>query len=89
AVAPRPVAATPAAAQLPLDVLLADDHPASLTLLQGQLEHLGHRVTCAGNGLQAYQLWREGDFDLLIVDCNMPLMNGYQLAEAIRRSEGS
>ncbi len=89
AVAPRPVAATPAAAQRPLDVLLADDHPASLTLLQGQLEHLGHRVTCAGNGLQAYQLWREGDFDLLIVDCNMPLMNGYQLAEAIRRSEGS
>ncbi|MGE8350382.1 MAG: ATP-binding protein [Pseudomonas protegens] len=73
--------------QLPLDILLADDHRASLTLLQEQLEYLGHRVTCAGDGLQAYEHWQEGDFDLLIVDCNMPLMNGYQLAEAIRRNE--
>lgn len=77
----------PAATQLPLVVLLADDHPASLSLLQGQLEHLGHRVTCAWDGAQAYQLWREGDFDLLIVDCNMPSMDGYQLAKAIRQSE--
>ncbi|MEN5089836.1 response regulator [Pseudomonas protegens] len=77
----------PQANQLPLDILLADDHRASLTLLQEQLEYLGHRVTCAGDGRQAYEQWQKGDFDLLIVDCNMPLMNGYQLAEAIRRNE--
>ncbi|WP_256674583.1 response regulator [Pseudomonas sp. LD120] len=74
-------------AGLPLDILLADDHPASLTLLQGQLEYLGHRVSCAENGLQAYQQWQDGDFDLLIVDCNMPAMNGYQLTKAIRQDE--
>ncbi|WP_123727075.1 response regulator [Pseudomonas protegens] len=77
----------PRANHLPLDILLVDDHRASLTLLQEQLESLGHRVTCAADGLQAYEQWQEGDFDLLIVDCNMPLMNGYQLAGAIRRNE--
>ncbi|QIH09920.1 MULTISPECIES: response regulator [unclassified Pseudomonas] len=71
----------------PLDILLADDHPASLVLLRGQLEYLGHRVTSAADGLQAYQQWKSGDFDLLIVDCNMPVMNGYELAEAIRQDE--
>ncbi|PYC08258.1 hybrid sensor histidine kinase/response regulator [Pseudomonas protegens] len=81
---PAPV---PQANRLPLDILLADDHHASLTLLQEQLEYLGHRVTCVGDGVQAYEQWQEGDFDLLIVDCNMPLMNGYQLAETIRRHE--
>ncbi|NBF03728.1 response regulator [Pseudomonas sp. Fl5BN2] len=77
----------PQVTHLPLDVLLADDHSASLMLLREQLEYLGHRVTCAEDGLQAYELWREGDFDLLIVDCNMPVMDGYQLAKAIRQSE--
>ncbi|BAQ76009.1 sensor histidine kinase/response regulator [Pseudomonas sp. Os17] len=75
------------ATAVPLDVLLADDHRASLTLLQGQLEYLGHRVTCASDGRQAFELWRQGDFDLLILDCNMPSMDGYQLAEAIRQHE--
>ncbi|MGE8412494.1 MAG: response regulator [Pseudomonas sp.] len=88
-VAPVPVAEEPAhqIASPPLDILLADDHPASLVLLHGQLEYLGHRVTCAEDGMQAYRLWQAGDFDLLIVDCNMPGMNGCQLAEAIRRDE--
>ncbi|MFK3793158.1 response regulator [Pseudomonas piscis] len=86
---PAPVIEEPVRqlASPPLDILLADDHPASLALLQGQLEYLGHRVTCAEDGTQAYQLWLAGDFDLLIVDCNMPGMNGYQLTAAIRRDE--
>ncbi len=86
---PAPTIEEPArqTASPPLDILLADDHPASLVLLQGQLEYLGHRVTCAEDGAQAYRLWQAGDFDLLIVDCNMPGMNGYQLTTAIRRDE--
>ncbi|MGC5701083.1 response regulator [Pseudomonas sp. NFXW11] len=85
--APSPGETLAASTGAPLDILLADDHHASLTLLQDQLEYLGHRVTCAEDGMQAYQLWLEGDFDLLILDCNMPSMDGYQLARAIRRSE--
>lgn len=79
--------ALPTHPHLPLNILVADDHPANRMLLQGQLEQLGHRVTCAEDGLLAYRLWKIGDFDLLIIDCNMPIMNGYQLARAIRRSE--
>jgi two-component system sensor histidine kinase EvgS len=56
-------------------------------LLTQQLEHLGHQVEVASDGLQALQLWHPGDFDLVITDCNMPVLNGYGLARQIRELE--
>ncbi|PLV61041.1 transporter substrate-binding domain-containing protein [Erwinia sp. B116] len=69
----------------PLNVLITDDHPTNRLLLRHQLETLGHRVTEAEDGIRALQLWQPQRFDLLITDCNMPYMDGYQLADAIRR----
>jgi two-component system sensor histidine kinase EvgS len=71
----------------PLNVLVVDDHPANRLLMCQQLEFLGHRFSVAENGSSGLDLWRDGQFDLVIVDCNMPLMNGYELTRAIRQHE--
>ncbi|MBD9500205.1 transporter substrate-binding domain-containing protein [Pseudomonas sp. PDM17] len=70
-----------------LKVLVVDDHVANRMLLTQQLEHLGHQVEVASDGSQALQLWHPGDFDLLITDCNMPVLNGYGLARRVRELE--
>lgn len=71
----------------PLRVLVVDDHPANRLLMCQQLEFLGHHFSIAENGCSGLERWKEGDFDLVIVDCNMPLMNGYELTRAIRQLE--
>ncbi|WP_133623825.1 transporter substrate-binding domain-containing protein [Erwinia sp. LJJL01] len=71
----------------PLSILIVDDYPANLLLLEKQLSLLGHRVVGASNGAQAMSRWQEAPFDVVITDCNMPLMSGYQLAQAIRAAE--
>jgi two-component system sensor histidine kinase EvgS len=73
--------------QAPLRVLVVDDHPANRLLMCQQLEFLGHRFSIAENGCDGLELWKHGHFDLVIVDCNMPLMNGYELTRAIRQHE--
>lgn len=70
-------------------VLAVDDHPANRLLMQRQLEHLGLACELAENGETALALWREGGFDLVITDCSMPMMDGYQLTAAIREAERS
>jgi len=70
-----------------LRVLVVDDHAANRLLLSQQLEHLGHQVEVAADGSQALQQWHPGDFDLVITDCNMPVLNGYDLARRIRELE--
>jgi len=71
-----------------LDILVVDDHPANRLLLSRQLSYLGHRVEVAEDGVQGLRAWRDGHFAVVITDCNMPLMSGYELARAIRDDEG-
>ncbi|WP_339495503.1 transporter substrate-binding domain-containing protein [Pseudomonas sp. RA_105y_Pfl2_P56] len=71
----------------PLRVLVVDDHPANRLLMCQQLEFLGHHFSIAENGRCGLEVWKDGRFDLVIVDCNMPLMNGYELTRAIRQQE--
>ena len=75
--------------KLGLRVLVAEDNPINQVLLREQLEELGCQVTLAGNGRDALQSWRPGVFDVLITDVNMPLMNGYELAQELRRVDSS
>ncbi len=72
---------------LSLNILVVDDYPANLMLLGKQLDVLGHRVSQADSGAQALQMWREGNFDVLITDCNMPGMDGHQLTRTVRAEE--
>jgi two-component system sensor histidine kinase EvgS len=71
----------------PLNVLVVDDHPANRLLMCQQLEFLGHHFSIAEDGRSGFEQWQKGQYDLVIADCNMPLMNGYELTRAIRQHE--
>lgn len=86
-----PPVAMPAFSQTPSPqgpwVLAVDDHPTSRMLIERQLNLLGMRVRTAENGAEALDLWRAGNFALVITDSNMPVMNGYDLTRTIREEE--
>lgn len=70
-----------------LQVLIADDLSSNRLVLGRQLEFLGHQVEAVAGGEAALQAWQDGDFDVLISDCNMPGISGYELASRIRELE--
>ena len=70
-----------------LSILAADDSASSLNFLASLLQTLGHQVTCAVNGQEALAAWREQQFDVLLLDIQMPLLDGEETMRAIRRSE--
>ncbi|MES2250248.1 MAG: response regulator [Pseudomonadota bacterium] len=65
-----------------------DDHPANRELVKMQLEALGYTSDQASGGLQALDLFARRRHDLIITDINMPGMDGYTLARALR-AQGS
>jgi signal transduction histidine kinase/CheY-like chemotaxis protein len=83
--APPPPAATPG--RHALHILVAEDHPVNQQVIIRQLSILGHRPEVVPDGAVALTRWREGRFDLIITDCHMPVMDGFQLTAAIRDEE--
>ncbi|KWS67773.1 MULTISPECIES: transporter substrate-binding domain-containing protein [Pseudomonas syringae group] len=85
----QPVATQPpAAVHQVLRILIVDDHPANRLLLCQQLGFLGHHCETAENGAQGLERWKADTFDLVVADCNMPIMNGYDMTSALRIHEG-
>ena len=70
-----------------LSVLVVDDHPVNRMLLKQQLEQLGLHVVTAESGIVGLSVWWTGHFDLIITDCHMPGMDGYEFARSIREIE--
>jgi CheY-like chemotaxis protein/HPt (histidine-containing phosphotransfer) domain-containing protein len=68
-------------------LLLVDDHPTNRLVLARQVASLGYAAECAEDGVEALARLRSGRFGAVMTDCNMPRMDGYQLAAAIRRAE--
>jgi PAS domain S-box-containing protein len=68
-------------------VLLAEDNPVNQKLARMMLEKLGASVDVASNGREAVQAWKSGRFDLIVMDCQMPEVDGYEAARQIRRLE--
>jgi CheY-like chemotaxis protein len=68
-------------------VLLVDDHPVNRMLLLRQVRTLGYAAETAENGIEALEMWKSGRFGLVITDCHMPQMDGYELARSIRKLE--
>jgi CheY-like chemotaxis protein/HPt (histidine-containing phosphotransfer) domain-containing protein len=68
-------------------VLVVDDHPINRMLLMRQVTTLGYAAEAANDGREALGMWTSGRFRLVITDCNMPELDGYGLARAIRSTE--
>ncbi|HEX4098561.1 MAG TPA: ATP-binding protein, partial [Caulobacteraceae bacterium] len=70
-----------------LKVLLADDHPINQRVVQLILEPFGVEVTTVENGQEALEAFRAGSFDLVLMDMQMPVMDGLAATRALRRLE--
>jgi signal transduction histidine kinase/CheY-like chemotaxis protein len=75
------------ASSLSLRILLAEDTLVNQKVAMGMLGKMGHRITLATNGLEALEQWRQNDFDLILMDVQMPEMTGLQATQQIRREE--
>ena len=72
---------------LHLKILLIDDEPLVRSLLRQVLENAGHTVTEASNGQEGVRCFRENNFDLVITDHGMPVMNGLDAAFRIKKQK--
>ncbi|WP_404632221.1 hybrid sensor histidine kinase/response regulator [Dyella ginsengisoli] len=83
-----PSAAPPAMSLRVLHVLLVEDDVTVAAVIRGLLERQGHAVTYVTNGLGALVELGAGPFDLLLLDLDLPGVDGFQLARMIRQREG-
>jgi PAS domain S-box-containing protein len=70
-----------------LKILIIDDEPLVRSLLKQVLEKSGHSVAEAGNGQEGIRSFRENNFDLVITDHGMPVMNGQDAAFRIKKQK--
>lgn len=66
-------------------ILLVEDNPVNQLVVKGLLGRLGLGVAIARHGEEALKMLHQRDFDLVLMDCNLPLMDGYEATRQIRR----
>ena len=74
-------------AQRSLSILLVEDNPVNQKVAAAMLNKRGHRVVIASNGREALEVQNKANFDLILMDIQMPEMDGLQATEAIRDKE--
>ncbi|KIL99949.1 Chemotaxis regulator - transmits chemoreceptor signals to flagelllar motor components CheY [Paramagnetospirillum magnetotacticum MS-1] len=79
--APRPTSWTGA------PILVAEDHPVNQQVIRRQLHLLGFAAEVFPDGSAALAAWRARPYSLVLTDCHMPIMDGFQLTAAIRAEE--
>ncbi|GAA3910530.1 response regulator [Litoribacillus peritrichatus] len=67
-----------------LNVLIAEDNQVSTKVICGMLRKIGISYEVTANGEQAYNTFRNGDFNIVLMDCEMPIMDGFEATQAIR-----
>jgi CheY-like chemotaxis protein len=87
--ADRPQVAVTPSWEKGLRILVAEDNPVNQKLIFKLLSRRGALVTLVGNGLRAVEEFRPGRFDLILMDLQMPEMDGFAAVQAIRRMESA
>ncbi|MEZ4863820.1 MAG: histidine kinase N-terminal 7TM domain-containing protein [Caldilineaceae bacterium] len=84
-----PTRASPLATRvgMPLAILVVEDQFANQLIARKLLEKMGHTVQVVGNGREALQQWENGEYDLILMDVEMPEMSGLEATRAIRVCE--
>jgi CheY-like chemotaxis protein len=70
-----------------LQVLVAEDNTVNQLVVRRILERAGHNVTLAGDGAQAVSAFTSGHYDVILMDVQMPVMDGFEATAAIRALE--
>ena len=70
-----------------INLLLVEDSEDNILLVQAFLKRSGHRIEVAHNGREGVEMVRKGDYDLVLMDVQMPVMDGYTATRAIRAWE--
>jgi PAS domain S-box-containing protein len=68
-------------------VLVAEDDPVNCMVISGLLERHGIHPDMAGNGAIALQMWHRKAYDLFLLDCEMPELDGFEVCHAVRAAE--
>jgi CheY-like chemotaxis protein len=89
---PAPAVLTPEPEEKPKvaakgQVLIVEDNLINQKFACSLMERLGYGVAVAANGREAVQKWEEGSYDLILMDCQMPEMDGYEATREIRARE--
>jgi CheY-like chemotaxis protein len=70
-------------------VLVVEDNEVNQMVVKGMLARIGIPFDLANNGQEAMEQWEENSYDLILMDCQMPVMDGYEATQKIRAAESA